>query len=151
MQLFDYLTTQEDVVLTYNASDMIFAVHSDASYLSKSKACSRTGGHFFLSTNANILPNNGAILNIAHIINHVMASATEAKVTALYIMVHKAIFTRIILEELGHKQSPTPLQTNNTTAEGASSMARSNRSALKLSTCSSTGSVTENANNNCIY
>jgi hypothetical protein len=31
-QLLDYLATQEDAVLTYNASNMILAVHSDASY-----------------------------------------------------------------------------------------------------------------------
>jgi hypothetical protein len=32
-QLLDYLATQEDAVLTYNRSEMIMAVHSDASYL----------------------------------------------------------------------------------------------------------------------
>ncbi len=37
-QLLDYLATQEDAVLTYNASDMILVVHSNASYLSKPKA-----------------------------------------------------------------------------------------------------------------
>jgi hypothetical protein len=37
-QLLDYLATQEDAVLTYNASDMILAVHSNASYLSEPKA-----------------------------------------------------------------------------------------------------------------
>ncbi len=37
-QLLDYLATQEDAVFTYRASDMILAVHSNASYLSKPKA-----------------------------------------------------------------------------------------------------------------
>jgi hypothetical protein len=46
-QLLDYLGTQEEAILTYNASDMILAVHSNASYLSKPKAHSRAGGHFF--------------------------------------------------------------------------------------------------------
>ena len=32
-------------------------------------------------------------------------------------MVHKAVYIRIILEELGHKQPPTPLQTDNTMAD----------------------------------
>jgi hypothetical protein len=44
------------------------------------------------------------ILNIAHIIRHVMASAPEAELAALYINVCKAVCIRIILEELGHKQ-----------------------------------------------
>jgi hypothetical protein len=85
-QLLDYLTTQEDTVLTYNRSKMVMAVHSDASYLCKSKAKSRVGGRFFMSNNTEIPPNNGAILNIAHIIKHVMTLATEAKLTAIYIM-----------------------------------------------------------------
>ena len=117
-QLLDYLSTQEEAVLTYHASDMKLAVHSDASYLSEPKARSRAGGHFFLSNNADIPPNNGAILNIAHIIKHVMSSATEAELAALYIMAREAVYIRIILEEMGHKQPPTPLQTDNSMADG---------------------------------
>jgi hypothetical protein len=116
-QLLDYLATQEEAVLTYTASEMTLAVHSDASYLSKPKARSRAGGHFFLSSNAAIPQNNGAVLNIAHIIKHVMTSATEAELAALYIMAREAVYIRIILEEMGHKQPPTPLQTDNSMAE----------------------------------
>ena len=116
-QLLDYLATTEDAVITYNKSDMILAVHSDASYLSEPKARSRAGGHFFLSTNATIPPNNGAILNIAHIIKHVMSSATEAELAALYIMAREAVYIRIILQEMGHKQPPTPIQTDNKMAD----------------------------------
>jgi hypothetical protein len=85
-QLLDYLSTQEEAILTYNASDMILAVHSNASYLSKPKARSRAGGHFFLSSNTQLPANNGAILNIAHIIKNVMSLATEAELAALYII-----------------------------------------------------------------
>ena len=116
-QLLDYIATQEDAVLTYNASDMIRAAHSDASYLSEPKARSRAGGHFFLSSDSTIPQNNGAVLNIAHIIKHVMSSATEAELAALYIMARKAVYIRIVLEEMGHKQPPTPLQTNNSMTE----------------------------------
>jgi len=41
LQLLDYLATQEDAVHSYHASDMVLAVHSDASYLSESKSQSR--------------------------------------------------------------------------------------------------------------
>jgi hypothetical protein len=116
-QLLDYIATQDDAVITYNASDMVLAVHSDASYLSEPKARSRAGGHFFLSTAKDAPPNNGAILNIAHIIKHVMASATEAELAALYIVAREAVYIRIILEELGHKQPATPLQTDNSMAD----------------------------------
>jgi hypothetical protein len=113
LQLLDYLATQEEAVLSYHTSNMVLAVHSDASYLSEPKARSRAGGHFVLSSDTTIPPNNGAELNIAHIIKNVMSSATEAELAGLYIMAHKAVYIRIILEELGHKQPPMPIQTDN--------------------------------------
>ncbi len=111
------MATQEDAVLTYNASNMILAVHSNASYLSEPKAQSGAGGHFFLSSDMPIPPNNGAVLNVAHIIKHIMSSATEEELTGLYIMAREEVYIRIILEEMGHKQPHTPRQTNNSMAE----------------------------------
>ena len=105
-QLLDYIATQEEAVLTFNTSDMKLAAHSDASYLSEPKARSRSGGHSFISSNSTIPQNNGAVLNIAHIIKHVMLSATEAELAALYILAREAVYIRIILEEMGHKQPP---------------------------------------------
>ena len=116
-QLLDYIATQGDAALTYNKSNMILAVHSDASYLSEPNARSRAGGHFFLSNDDQSPNNNGAILNIAHIIKHVMTSATEAELAALYIMAKEAVYVRIILEAMGHKQPATPIQTDNAMAE----------------------------------
>jgi hypothetical protein len=46
--LLNYAVTQLDAILTYEKSDMILAIHSDASYLSEAEARSRIGGHFFL-------------------------------------------------------------------------------------------------------
>ena len=46
-----------------------------------------------------------------------MTSATEAELAALYIMAREAVYIIIILEELGHKQPPTPLQTENSMAD----------------------------------
>ncbi len=117
LQPLHYLATQEDAVLSYHASDMVLAVRSNTSYLSKPKAQSQAGGHSFLSSNTTVPPNNGAILNIAHIIKNVMSSATEAELVGLDIMVCKAVYIRIILEELGHIQPPTPLQTENAIAD----------------------------------
>ena len=79
LQLLDYLGTQEDIVLSYHTSNMVLAVHSNAIYLSKPKACSWAGGHFFLSSDTTIPPNNGAVLNIAHIITNVMSLVTKAE------------------------------------------------------------------------
>ncbi len=118
LQLLDYLATQEDAVLSYHASNMVLAVHSKASYLSEPKAQSQVGGCFFLPSDTTVPPNNGAILNIEHIIKNVMSSAKEAELAGLYIIAHEAVYIRIILEELGHIQPPTPLQTDNAMADG---------------------------------
>ena len=104
-------------MLTLNASDIKLAAHSDASYLIDPKARSQAVCHFFLSSNSTVPHNNGDILNIAHIIKHVMTSATEAELAALYIMAREAVYMRIIIEEMGHNQPPTPLQTDNVMAE----------------------------------
>jgi hypothetical protein len=117
-QLLDYPAMQEDAVLSYLTSNMVLAVHSNASYLSKPKARSQASGHFFLSSDTTVPPNNGAILNIAHIIKNIMSSATEAELAGLCIMVHEAVYIRIILNELGHIQPPTPLKTDNAMADG---------------------------------
>jgi hypothetical protein len=63
LQLLDYLATQEDAVLSYHASDMILAAHSNASYLSEPNARSRAGGHFFLSSDTTVPP---SIKHCAH-------------------------------------------------------------------------------------
>jgi len=97
---------------------MILAVHSNAEYLNEQNARSRAGGHHFLSEDVPLPPNNGAIHNIAEIIKAVMSSAAEAETGALYINARKAVEEQNILEELGHKQPPTPIQTDNSMAEG---------------------------------
>lgn len=90
-QFLDYLATQEEAVLTYNASKMMHRVHSDASYLSKHKARHQASGHFSLSTITTNPHNNGAILNISHITEHIISLATEAKLAALFIMAREAV------------------------------------------------------------
>ena len=107
--LLNYIATQEEAVLTHNKSDMIWAAHSDTNYLSKPKAWSQAGGHFFLLSNSTVPHNNGAILNIAHIVKNLMTSATKAELGASYIMSREAVYIRIILDEMGHAQPPKPL------------------------------------------
>jgi hypothetical protein len=113
----DYAATQEPAVTTYRASDMVLAIHSDAGYLNEEGARSRAGGHHFLSENVDNPSNNGAIYNEASIIKAVMSSAAEAEIGALYINARKGVEVRNILEEMGHTQPPTPVQTDNSTAE----------------------------------
>ncbi len=115
-QFLDYMASQDKAVLTYKASNMVLVIHSNASYLSEPKACSRAGGHMFMEGRDNIPTNNGAILNILQIIWAVMPFAAEAELGALFINEKTAVFMRHTLEELGHPQPPTPMQTDNKTA-----------------------------------
>ncbi len=47
-----------------------------------------------------------------------MSSAAEAELGALFINAKEAVYLRQILTEMGHPQPKTPIQTDNTTAEG---------------------------------
>jgi hypothetical protein len=101
-------------------------VHSDASYLSVSRARSRTGGHFILSTRPGdpskaptVAPTlNGPIHSICKIMTNVMGSAAEAEIGAAYINAQEAVPIRTTLAEMGHPQPSTPIQVDNTTAVG---------------------------------
>jgi hypothetical protein len=117
-QFLDYAATNPEAVVTYKASDMVLAIHSDASYLSEPKARSRAGGHFFMSADDVDPPNNGAVLNVSKVIKAVMSSAAEAELGALFYSAKIAVPMRKTLEELGHPQPQTPVQTNNSTAYG---------------------------------
>ena len=118
-QLLDYVATHPNAGIRYHACDMILAVHTDASYLSEMGGKSRAAGHFYLSNVNDEDFNNGAILTLSSIIKHVMSSASEAEMAALYYGCKVAAPLRTTLEELGHYQPrPTPVTTDNITALG---------------------------------
>ena len=81
----DYAASQEEAILTYTKSDMVLEIHSDASYLSKSKARSRAGRHWFMAGHEEIPANNRAVMNVSQIIKAVMSSTAEAELGALFI------------------------------------------------------------------
>jgi hypothetical protein len=62
------MAMQAEAILTYHASNMVLAINSNASYLSKPKSCSRAGGHMFMAGKNNTPFNNGAVLYILQII-----------------------------------------------------------------------------------
>jgi hypothetical protein len=70
------------------------------------------------SNNTNKKLTNGAILIISKVIKHVMSLAAEAEIGAVFINAKEGAVLRTILEELGHPQRPTPMETDNTTATG---------------------------------
>jgi len=86
IELFlNYAASHPDAIVTYRASHMVLALHSNASYLSEPKARSRAGGQFFLSENKEDPTNNGVVLNTTQIIKSVMSSASEAELGAMFI------------------------------------------------------------------
>ena len=117
-QLLDYNATHPDAAVTYRSSNMVLAAHSDASYLSETKPRSRAGGYFFMASNIAVPENNGAVHTVAQIIKTIMSFAAEVELGALYINCREAIPARHLLEEMGHCQPPTPMQTDNSTVLG---------------------------------
>jgi hypothetical protein len=98
---------------------MILHIHSDASYLSVSKAHSRLGGLFFCGEKhpqEDTL--NGSILNVASVIKNVVASSAESEVGACFQNAQSGAPLGVTLAELGHIQPPTPLRTDNSTSFG---------------------------------
>ena len=124
--LMDYASSNPLSIIRYHASDMVLYVHSDASYLSETKARSRGAGHFFLSSKPlnpdqppDTIPTlNGPIHTLCKIIDVVVGSASEAEIGAGYLNGQDAVPIITTLTELGHPQPPTPIQVDNTTAEG---------------------------------
>ena len=113
----NYAASNPNAKIIYRKSDMLYKINSDAAYLFCPDARSRAGGYHYLSNADNNLF-NGPIYILATIIKNVMASAAEAEVAGLCINANKDIPIRHTLIEMGHPQPPTPLKTDNTTAQG---------------------------------
>ncbi len=96
-------------------------VHSDASYLSESDACSRACGHFFMGwsrKDGDPSKLNGTFFMLCAILWFVVASAAEAELGALFLSCKEGMIFCMTLKELGHPQPKTPIHCNNATAVG---------------------------------
>jgi hypothetical protein len=69
----------------------------------------------FMAGKEEIPTNNGAVLIILQIIRAVVLSTAEAKLGALFINAKTAVSMRRMPKELGHPQTQTPIQTDNST------------------------------------
>jgi hypothetical protein len=120
-QFLDYMATHPDAKICYPASHMILNVHSDALYLSAYNMHSRAGGYFFLgstSRDGSLIQINGAIHVTCTILKLVAASVAKAELGALFLNAQEAKVIRLVLEELGHPQPPTPVHIDSTTTVG---------------------------------
>jgi len=117
MQLLDYLATQEEAIISYNASEYDSSSSQRCGICKQEKStkpCRRT---FLPIKQQQLRSEQGAILTTSTIIKAVMSSVAEAELGALFLNAKEAVFIRQILTEMGHPQPRTPIQTDNTTAE----------------------------------
>jgi hypothetical protein len=117
-QLLEYVATHPNAGIRYLASDMIRVAHTDALYLSEHNTCSWASAQFYLTKKGDKEFNNGAILNLASIIKHVMSLASEAELATLYYGCKIAVPIQTTLDKMGHMQPLTPVKTDNITAQG---------------------------------
>ena len=120
-RLMDYAATYPNVFIRYHASDMVLHVDSDAAYLVAPKARSRIAGYYYLSDHPSKTTHptlNGAILVECKTLRHVVSSAAEAEIAGVFHNAQTSIPIRHFLECLNHPQPPTPLKTDNSTANG---------------------------------
>ena len=120
-QLMDYAATYPNVYVRYRASDMILNIDSDAAYLVLPNSKSRIAGYFQLNDDPQRVNHpevNGAILIECRTLKNVVSSAAEAETGGVFHNAKTAIPIRHILTQLGHKQPPTPLKTDNSTTAG---------------------------------
>jgi len=121
-RLLDYAATFPNVKIRYTTSDMILHVDSDAAYLVQDGARSRIAGHYILSSHPSPAPQipkktpNAPILVECKTLRNVVASAAEAETGGLFHNAQTILHIRILLAALGHRQPPTPLKTDNSTA-----------------------------------
>ena len=107
IDLLHYLPSIQDAKVRFHASDMVMNIHSDASYLSETKARSRACGHFFMGwmpKNGEPIQLNGAFYVNTTILRFVVASAAEAELGALFHNCQDGIFFSQTLTDLGHPQ-----------------------------------------------
>jgi len=125
-QLLNYCTTHPDATIHFHASDMILWMHSNASYLTAPQGCSHAAGYSYLSSRPHspptatnpAPPDNGPVHVLCQILRHVVSSAAEAELGALFHNAQDICPIHMALDKLGHPQPATPLQTDNNTTSG---------------------------------
>ena len=127
--LLNFCANNRNPKVSYYARNMQLCGHTDASYLSVSKARSRAAAYFYLSTDdgallppdhASKLPArpNGAVHVMSTVMRQVLLSATEAEVGATLYGCQDAVPLRNTLANLGHVQGAILIITDNECYEG---------------------------------
>ena len=120
-QLLDYLATHDNARIRYHASDMVLNIHSDASYLSETRARSRVAGKFFLGRKSDPtkpIVLNGALYIMSGILKFVVATTAEDELGASFLNCKEGRIMRLTLQEMGHLQPATHIHCDNMTEAG---------------------------------
>ena len=128
VKVLSYAAAHPDAQIQHRASNMVLWIDSNASNLSEAKSRSTSAGYHFLSDRPadparppqpnNIEPmHNAPVYVVCDIMKEVVSAASEAELAGLFDIGKEACPIRTCLAELGHPQPPTPMKTDNTTAE----------------------------------
>ena len=119
-RFLQYAACHPNARITYTASDMQLAIHSDASFNGEPNSRSRAAGLFTLGAikydgNPDLPPTslNGPVDLLCKQIPTVCASAAEAEYAALFLNAQQGEKIRQILEDLGYPQKPTVITYDN--------------------------------------
>jgi hypothetical protein len=117
-RFLQYASRWDSNVMRIHGSNMILNVHSDASYLSETKARSRAGAFMCMGTDMHGTRPNAPVLYLSVIISTIVDSATAAEYAAAFIAAQAATSLRITLGELGYPQPATQITCDNACAVG---------------------------------
>jgi hypothetical protein len=115
-------------------------IDSDASHLSESKARSQAAGCHCLGSHPDKLqgkppPFNGSVNVLCSIMREIVSSAAEAELGALFHNGKEACSIQTTLEETGHPQPPTPIETDNSAAAGTANDSTKQKRSKAMDTC----------------
>ena len=104
--------------MLYRSSDMVIFAHSGAGFHNEIKGRSRAGAHIFHYENDHMTRWNVPGLTLYQNIKFVMFSAAEAELGVIFITVQDMVAMRKNMEEMRWPQPKSPIQNENSAAEG---------------------------------
>lgn len=134
-RIFGYAKRYPNAQTVIHACDMILTGHSDASYLSETKARSRAGGILYLTNKQDNKIVNGSIFCMSTIKPVTVSSAAEADYGALFLLGKEAEPFRNTLQDLGYPQPPTQIVSDNSCAVGVTNNKVKQKKDQRHSTC----------------
>ena len=117
-RLLDYVSTYKNTFIKYYANDIVLSLDSDMDYLVAPGAKIWIARVFYFTLDGTVLQNiNNPIHVECRYLRHVLASDAEAEVGGLFHNFQTSIPIRNYLILMGYPQPPTPVKSDNTTAQ----------------------------------